>query len=260
MAIRQLQDEAVKCGGSVTLVAGNHENAAITLLADKIATWQKFFTKYAHSQQFIGIVEFMRFVPGITPELQKWLQGAQSVSELAGRILQAGIDLETIQRKILGNMRKDETGLQILEQMAEMRLVEQIDDTLFLHTELTDDILKMLEDKGNTVGESVDSINAVYQEGLRHLLLGEGTMPEDWDSINRTFTKSDNRYFKPRPNQLAWLKNNGVNYVVHGHTKLEVGQHVTKTGDGVTIIGIDHHAGITVTAAHPGRPVHFDNL
>jgi hypothetical protein len=42
---------------------------------------------------------------------------------------------------------------------------------------------------------------------------------------------------------MKWLNDNGVNYVVHGHSHTDVGSNVNPTTDGVTIIGVDHSAG-----------------
>ena len=62
-------------------------------------------------------------------------------------------------------MQKDPEGRLILESMTQMKLVEQIDDTLFIHVVPNRKMLVLISEKG------IDEINRIYQQGMRaHLL------------------------------------------------------------------------------------------
>ena len=135
--------------------------------------------------------------------------------------------------------------------MCEMKLIEQIDDALYLHTELTPEIVTMLE-SGNSIGETIDRVNAIYRQGLRYLLLGEGTMPAEYGKIETAFLNTNNRgYLRPAPelNQyqpkykngdLQKLNEMGISFVVHGHN--DVGPDIL-TRDGVQVKSVDNSYG-----------------
>jgi hypothetical protein len=240
-AIRKLQVEAAKQGGSVELIAGNHEDFAISFLTGKKVPGPKGqmtdVLNYLFSGgQADGIVEFARKY-ATDPALRN------VTSVMDGPFMDRMGKQPPLGQEILENMRKDPEGRKILEQMASMKLAEYINDTIYMHTEMTPEILTALQSNGNTVGQSIDKINQTYQQGLRFTLLGEGSMPPNFAEVSNTFTGTYNRDYVNKPGAMKWLNDNGVNYVVHGHSHTDVGSNVNPTTDGVTIIGVDHSAG-----------------
>jgi hypothetical protein len=142
-------------------------------------------------------------------------------------------------------MKKEEGGKQLLEQMAGMKLAEYIDDTLFVHTDPTPEMLALLESYGNNVGAAVDRLNADFQAGMRFHLLGEGTAPANYEIIKDAFTNTGNRTSKgPSPySQMDFgkLKAKGVNRIIHGHSSDAA--NVVHKRNGVEITSVDYDAG-----------------
>ncbi|MBU1953870.1 metallophosphoesterase, partial [Patescibacteria group bacterium] len=239
-AIGQLQAQAAKEGGGVTLIAGNHEDFAISFLTGKEVAGggDAFSWCFTGGEQGKGIIEFMRFASDPKLHSVESMLGILSVLPDASAQTMQGL-----QQDIVHNMRNNPEGKKYLEQMASMKLVDYIGDSLFIHTELTPEILATLSDNGSTVGQSIDSINARYQQGLRFLLLGEGSMPADFHQLSDIFTYTDNRSFNANLGDLQWLNDHGVNHVIYGHSHKKIGQNVNMTPDGVMLIGVDHSAG-----------------
>lgn len=98
----------------------------------------------------------------------------------------------------------------MLENICRMKITEQIDDTLFVHTELTSEMTHMIDLYG------IDYINDIYQQGLRNLLLSQdGDLPLDFQDIVNTFLYVENRDNYLKPNEASRLRNQGINRVIH---------------------------------------------
>jgi|GEM_PF-2819756 len=250
-AIRKLQVEAAKQGGSVDLIAGNHEDFALAFLTGKKVPGLKGgplmdLSNYLFvGTQATGIIEFAKKFSG-----DPALSNITSATDPA--FIERFMKPPPLGPEILKNMRQSPEGRQILEQMASMKVVEYIDDTLFMHTELTPEILSLFQGDA-TMGQRVDQINKIYQQGLRFQLLGEGTMPPNFDVISNTFLGTYNKGYTHSPGDLKWMNDHGVNHIVHGHTHSEVGSNVDATSDGVKIIGVDHSAGKGGGGLKPGK-------
>jgi hypothetical protein len=128
--------------------------------------------------------------------------------------------------KILENMRNDPQGRVVLEEICNMKLVEQIDDTLYLHTDPTDWILRTIINQSvdanwkSNIWSWVDMINRTWQNWLRQELLGE-THWVDLNDFNRladlfldTWTRSPTL----KQDYYRELKNSWINHIMHGHS------------------------------------------
>jgi uncharacterized protein YciU (UPF0263 family) len=66
---------------------------------------------------------------------------------------------------ILHSMRGSERGRVVLEEMSQMQLAEQIDDTLYVHTDPNHSMMRGIINGG------VDNVNEVFQTNMRRRLL-----------------------------------------------------------------------------------------
>lgn len=257
--IRKLQGEAKAAGGEVTLIAGNHEDFALSFLTGKKiagADSDGFLTSML-SNQGAGLVEFIQRY-STDPRLQgvKSLKDVVTIFGVETLSLPNGSEvprpgpaydnmLAYLRKDILANMRKSKDGKELLVQMAGMKVGEYIDDTLFLHTDPTPEILALIESYGTDVGTAIDKLNAEFQTGLRFHLLGEGAEPANYEKIKNAFTDTGNRTSSgPDPYStmdFSKLKAKGVNRVIHGHSS-DAASMVHKR-NGVEITSVDFDAG-----------------
>ncbi|MCC6643249.1 hypothetical protein IT411_00710, partial [Candidatus Peregrinibacteria bacterium] len=257
-SLRKLQTEARAKGGEVVLLSGNHEDMALSFLMDKLIAGGKDpvmhngFNMSLYGNQGAGLLEFIQKFSG-----DKRFNKAKSLEDVA---VAAGFQVENVLgkhlvtdpkfpafvtelgQKCLKNMQTLPEGKALLEQMTSMKVAEYIDDSLFLHTDPTPEMIKIINEYGATVGEAVDKINEIYQQGLRAKLLGQGEIPADFQRIANAFTDTTNRSgesnYKDVP--LAGIKAKGVNRIIHGHSDYN---GKSKTKDGVEITSVDVSAG-----------------
>lgn len=236
--LRTLRQQALEAGGDVVVLAGNHEDMAISFLSGEniAAANVDGLSMGIHNEQGAGLVEFIKVF--------STRDGHEKVTNLFEAIQLYHGDTKAMQRDVLMNMRNTNEGRQILEDICSLRLLDQIDDTLVLHTELTPKIVQMLS-SGDSIGNTIDNINRIYQQGLRHLLLGEGTRPEAYNLVRDTFLDVGNRAYyskKYRPGDLGRLHELGINMVSSGHSNSDAsgGRNIFPTPDKITLIGVDH--------------------
>jgi hypothetical protein len=131
-----------------------------------------------------------------------------------------------------------------------MKLVHRDGSTLFLHTELTKEILLELT-SGNNLDQTIESINKDFSEGLKALLLEQKEMNgySRYTSLCNTFLNPGNRNFlqnyngqitAPMLDELAAL---GINRVVHGHSNHTGGQ-VYMFKNKIQIANVDFGTGL----------------
>jgi len=223
-AIFKMQKQARKQGGDVILLAGNHENFAISYLTGRPIKEYKFNKLTGEIDlQYNKVSDYGRAAMGVS-EFSKFRNGNNS----------------TTPTEILENMRMDPEGRKILKRMTSMKLIEQIDDTIFLHTELTPKIFELLSQKGKSLQENIDYINETYQHGLKHLLLGKGDLPADYDKVASAFLSTENRKYSATPEEETFLRDSGVKLVVHGHS--DKGPESYRKGE-LEILGVDNSYG-----------------
>lgn len=66
---------------------------------------------------------------------------------------------------VLHAMRGSEQGRTVLGEMSQMQLAEQIDDTLYVHTDPNHDMVENIAHAGG-----VDGVNQVFQNNMRRRL------------------------------------------------------------------------------------------
>ena len=66
---------------------------------------------------------------------------------------------------IIHDMRGSERGRTVLDEMSQLKLAEQIDDTLYVHTDPNHSMVRDIMDGG------VDGVNQVFQTNMRKRLV-----------------------------------------------------------------------------------------
>lgn len=269
-AIRALKPQAEAAGGKIVEIDGNHEDFLKSWLSgkktagltknDQLESIANEYDEFEPITQCIGGeransqgLGVMEFVDKYSDYISKTGKKFNSLEEAATNLYQdyKNGSVRNLGKEVLENMRESAEGKETLEQFCQMKLLELDGDTIFIHTELTQEILEQLE--GNeSIEEIVDSINRLYQQGLRKLLLDEGEMPENFDfyklknifldTNNRTGGKPVEKQISRHPEKFEALRKKGVKRFVHGHTDISF-TGIRKEIGGVEIINIDASAG-----------------
>lgn len=227
-AIAKIRGEAAQVGGHITVIAGNHDDVAATFLMGnelhpyvpegetpdpRFIPFRNPITYCMHpSNNSIGLTEFRGF---LADDKKAQVKIDQKLSWL---------NLARYRAEILEEMRKDPKGQKILEHICNMQLISTVDDSLFLHTNPTEDIIKaLLAGVSNRaqLDEKIASINQRYQNGLRKSLL-EGqdinTVDPSFAEFKSLFLDTDNRKDFTQEETAKALKECGINAIFHGHT------------------------------------------
>jgi hypothetical protein len=147
-------------------------------------------------------------------------------------------------------MRIDPRGKKVLEEMTHMKLAEQIDDTLYVHTDPNADMIASILQHQ----DGVDGVNATFQKNLRARFLDGAdpkTLEREFYNLRETFLSTDNgrkgdkrtgEDIKPMEERDGiLLRSLGINRIVHGHTDhVRQGQPRTIKIGGVEITSIDN--------------------
>ncbi len=192
--ISKLKTQANEAGGKITVLVGNHDDFALSFLLDKEVAGGGTALNYGY--QALGLSEFKIF---IDPQINTNNLVVQDMY---------GLDRVTI----LNNMRNSQTGRVILQTLCSMKIIEQIDDTLFTHTDITTKMARYIIEIG------IDKINSIYQATVYNVLFKDQKMlPENFLDITNTFLNTYNRqYFTAL--EAFQLKKLGINNIIHGHT------------------------------------------
>ncbi len=185
--INRLRKEAQNLDGDISVLAGNHDFFMIsyllsdskdpllkTLLRDLSFIWMKwdecvFSDDIIDTTQGYWMIELFNF-------LNKNEKKQFSV-------------LQNKNQEILARMREDDKGKNILEEICNMKIVDQIDDTQMFHTPKNISMSKMLKQYG------IDKINKVFQDSLKRKLI-EGkdfSLSPLFKKIVFTFLHTNNR-------------------------------------------------------------------
>lgn len=108
-------------------------------------------------------------------------------------------------------MQKERDGRAMLEHFCQLQIAEQIDDTLFVHTELTSEMARLIGSLG------IDTINRIHKSGLENILLENTEPSEDYKNIVNIFLYVHNKNNYLKPEEAEHLRNQGINRVIHGH-------------------------------------------
>ncbi|MBD3270637.1 hypothetical protein GF376_03870 [Candidatus Peregrinibacteria bacterium] len=253
-SIAKLNYQAKEVSGEIIYLCGNHDIVAINFLAPFVKlpgnnNW--------HSLDLGGQIKslgefFVRFGGNGLPSMtQDELEKKEDVETIAFDLFsQEGIIVDDrMGPMILERMKQDEDGKKMLDVFCRMRLLEQVDDSLYLHTELTNPIKAALSNPslGNSIPERIDTINAIFQHGLRIHLLGEPGQPSVYFSeLINAFTNTNNRdYLTNTPEEQKklfadFLKTNGIFRVIHGHSGLPFSGNPSSLDNGMEFLSLDY--------------------
>jgi hypothetical protein len=189
---------AVNHDSQIIMLAGNHEDVAISHITGGYRIAENTKKTYA------GVSEFDQW---------KWSNG-----------------------KIFSNMQQDEKrGRRLLEMICQMQLIEQVDDTLFIHVAPSDQILRML------IEYDLDSINTTYLRLIRGHLLWESQNYNrgHLKTVRSIFFDPDHRIVSKDASLYTHLRvKYGINTIIHGHVSTEPSEY-----GWVRIISSDHSFG-----------------
>ena len=201
--IHQLREQARKEWWDIDIIVGNHDDFMISYLTWRnwvhwngidISIWEWFWN------QGLWITELLKFY--------KWWWNSQIDALKQGR------------KNILQNMRNSTEWKLILEEICNMKLVSQVDDVLYCHTNPTSTILKYLTRWWN-IQNNINLLNQKYQWFLRKALLWEWNSTitlDEFNNISDIFLHTENRRHWLNDNYAALLRNNWINMISHGHS------------------------------------------
>lgn len=221
--ISDLQQNARKEWWDISVISWNHDDFAISYLTGKETAWWEsdWFTNSLWYPWELRWNEFEQF-------LQQWEFQWKWLEEFWQRFWQKywkenlwrwEWNTDEVRNEVLKNMRSTNEWRRILESISNMKILEQIDDTLFVHTDLTPAMAEMILSKG------VDQINSIYQKSLRNMLLDWWSPHQDYREVINIFLSTENRQVKGwwpgYFNYQQWnqLKKWWINSVIHWHSK-----------------------------------------
>ena len=143
-------------------------------------------------------------------------------------------DMLTSQRdQILLKMRGDEYWRVVLEELCNMKILKQVDDVLYCHTNPTPKMIEYLLKwkwvlNGNkNLQDNINTLNRKYQSYLKFKLLwGKENQnyeidKQDYDNISEIFLNTDNRDVTWLEKYSKQLRERGINMISHGHSGWE---------------------------------------
>lgn len=238
--INKLSKEAEHAGGQISVLAGNHDSFIMTFLSEQSTDEERAqaFSNCFKNDQGIGLMEIIRIF--YKDKEAKILEGFETLNKHLGINLSHPSSIKVIKEfslKLASDIRNSKAGKELLGWMANMKLCENIDDTLFIHTSPTDKIMDRFVNFGKTAApEAVKAINEIFQKGLRANLFGAGldSVHKDYKALFNTFLNTENRiigrkYLSALPSKM------GVNRILYGHN----GTPEAEVIDGVEVGCID---------------------
>ncbi|MFH0820549.1 MAG: DNA translocase FtsK [Candidatus Peregrinibacteria bacterium] len=230
-AIAKLKKQARGANGELVVLAGNHEDFALSyLLGESFGENPAYMICFINGHQGAGLMEFKQFG---SRDLQR-----KSADEFA-----TWMELGAERPRILKKMRATPQGIMLLEQICDLRLAEMADDSLIVHTNPTPLMIEELLHHG------VNGVNQKFQEGLRKALFDEGTPDAEFFRLRSVFLDTNNRTNFTNEVLARRLREElGVNQILYGHTDetghgnpvdSKVGD---KVGDVVLLVSVDRSA------------------
>ncbi len=197
---------------NIHVLAGNHEDFVIGYLTNGEHAGGNALDWAETNHQWKWLLEFGRFAdPHLTD----------------GGINSSTYDRMPFSDDVLHSMRNDTRGRVVLEEMAKTKLAEQIDDTLYVHTDPNHNIVQALVNH-----RGVDGVNQVFQANMRRRLLGWA----DPNSLDPSFYDLRDVFLHTYNGRAGTaraaegisqpmtemdgirLRSRGINRIIHGHT------------------------------------------
>jgi len=243
---REIRAQARSQGGDISVLAGNHDDFMFSFLTKRNGSHGNGLSISMINNQGKGLLELTEF----SGDKNLILDFDEAIKH--DRLNSP---------EILEKMRNNRRGVILLKEMCDMKLCEQIGDTIYSHTDPTDEILKMILEKG------VDHINDVFRTALRNTFFGGA--PFDGAKYNKvfdTFLSTGNRLFDKNripietgqtdyllpQNLIEKLKEQGIKRMVFGHSDLGKGNRKFNIG-GIEFVNVDQQSlrngNLTISAA-----------
>jgi hypothetical protein len=205
--IHQLREQARSQWWDIDIIVWNHDDFMIAYLL-----WWKVsrFAGPGHQASALDIA--------MLGSQWKWL------TELAKFIWGEVWDFESLfwkktREQILQEMRRSPEWRITLEEICNMKLVSQIDDVLYCHTNPTSRMLQYLT-RWN-IQANINTLNQKYQWFLREALLWKWSWNislDEFNNISDIFLNTWNRDISWIENYVESLRNSGINMISHGHS------------------------------------------
>ncbi|EKD66770.1 MAG: hypothetical protein ACD_49C00013G0012 [uncultured bacterium (gcode 4)] len=227
--INELNKQAEASWWAINIVAWNHDNMVISfLLWRDLPGWRTYVDYWIKAKWIEELIEFVN-------EDEKEMQLKQ-LNNIYSRTNSSYNPPNKLDRtKILTNMKNSEKWRELLEIICNMKVVEQIDDILFVHTDIMPGMIELI------LKYWVDKINQIFQDWLKKVLLkwyNPQKLEEFWEILD-IFLDTDNRYLFLSDSYLSWglfanvaieqikeklkngleaLKQKWINIILHWHS------------------------------------------
>jgi len=207
--IDRLSIQSEETGGSITVIAGNHEDIMISFfLAEGITPYwdqglNNLLTNCKYSYQGRGILELVIFAD-------------RNDNSSPYDLEQCMLDRDVI----LQNIRSSEIGQKLIKQMCNFDILAVKLNTLLVHTNMTEAMGQYILKYG------IDNINTIFKSNLHNFLYNGETPDAQFREIRNVFLNALNRKAEQNTNPLITedtlnkVKNKlGIHTIIHGHSK-----------------------------------------
>ncbi len=215
--------ERPKC--DISIIAGNHDAFMISfLLGDQDI---ELFT--TPERQEVMLIKWQaKWLLELTKYLPKELIDKKNITFE---------DLKANQQTILNNMKNDKQGKQILQTICNLKIIDHYNNSIFLHTPITDHIIARLNSESNKknspnkvsgLSRATKRINKNFQNYLKYYLLDQKDIEINKNRFQlhfNTFLHNNNSEPTSRDLMLMWYNLKELSYkhklknIIHGHTQ-----------------------------------------
>lgn len=216
---------------AIQILAWNHDNMVISfLLWRNLEGWRTYVDYWIKAKWIEELIEFVN-----EDEKEKQLKQLNNIYSRTNSTYNPPNKLNRVQ--ILANMKNSEKWRELLDIICNMKVTEQIDDILFVHTDIMPEMIELILKYG------VDKINEIFQDWLKKVLIewyDAQKLDEFWEILD-VFLNTDNRYLYLADSYISWnpfanvtidqikrklkkylenLKQIWVNVILHWHSNL----------------------------------------
>lgn len=182
--INELNNQTKSCWWGIHTIAWNHDNIVISFLLWRKLSWIYTYVDFWNQAKWMQ--DFLEFVGDDEKEIQ--LKYLERIFRSTYSSYKPPNKLDRI--KILDNMKNSEKWRELLDIICNMKVAEQIDDILFVHTDIMPEMIELI------LKYWVDEINEIFQDWLKKVLIewyDAQKLEEFWEILD-VFLDTDNRY------------------------------------------------------------------
>ena len=214
--------QANQHGGQVDLLCGNHDATFIRFLCGDISEGDVRKKAGILAAQYRGIWELAQYDSDPDSELKN----IKNLEKAYGKYGEEELWVKLYERMpfILSNMRRDSVGANILDVICNMKIAVIHDDTLFLHTDPTAEIVMDISKTGD-ISRRASEINEFFQSGLHDAIHDGKPFGDELKKIIDIYLNTDNRTTFIESDELRKddnvekLRKLGINAIIHGHSR-----------------------------------------